>query len=233
MHLEDVDYLETFAACVYKTTIRATIDEAVNKGMVIHQMDFNTAFLNADMDVDIFVKPPEGYSKNQNKVWKLNKGLYGLKQSGRLWNNLLDKFLCDNKFTRSMSDNCLYTYFEDGKSIIIVVWVDDLIICASDMALMNSIKQKFNDNFKMKDLGQISNFLGIEFDVSYDSIKMHQTKYAQKILDRFGMSNCNAKKTPCPLGINKELGNNSPQLNDNTLYREILGSLMYLMTHKA
>ena len=229
--VEDVDYLETFAACVYKTTIRATIDEAVNKGMVIHQMDFNTAFLNADMDVDIFVKPPEGYSKNQNKVWKLNKGLYGLKQSGRLWNNLLDKFLCDNKFTRSMSDNCLYTYFEDGKSIIIVVWVDDLIICASDMALMNSIKQKFNDNFKMKDLGQISNFLGIEFDVSYDSIKMHQTKYAQKILDRFGMSNCNAKKTPCPLGINKELGNNSPQLNDNTLYREILGSLMYLMTN--
>ena len=164
--------------------------------MVIHQMDFNTAFLNADMDVDIFVKPPEGYTKNQNKVWKLNKGLYGLKQSGRLWNNMLDKFLCDNKFTRSMSDNCLYTYFEDGKSIIIVVWVDDLIICASDMVLMNSIKQKFNDNFKMKDLGQISNFLGIEFDVSNDGIKMHQTKYAKKILDRFGMNNCKTKKTP-------------------------------------
>ena len=225
------DYLDTFAPTARKTTVRMVIQEAVNQDMVIHQMDFNTAFLNADLDVDIFIKPPEGYTNDQNIVWKLNKGLYGLKQSSRLWNTLLDKFLCNNKFTRSMTDNCLYTYFENGKSILIVVWVDDLIICASDIGLMNLIKQKLNDNFKMKDLGQISYFLGIEFDLSKDTIKMHQTRYAKMILEKYKMIDCNSKKTPCPVGINKELGNNSPLLDDSTIYREIIGSIMYLMTN--
>ena len=228
--IAEEDYLDTFAPTARKTTVRMVIQEAVNQDMVTHQMDFNTAFLNADLDVDIFIKPPDGYTTNQN-VWKLNKGLYGLKQSSRLWNTLLDKFLCNNKFTRSMTDNCLYTYFENGKSILIVVWVDDLIICASNIGLMNSIKQKLNDNFKMKDLGQISYFLGIEFDLSKDCIKMHQTRYAKTILEKFNMIDCNSKKTPCPLGINKELGNNSPLLGESTLYREIIGSLMYLMTN--
>ena len=130
-----------------------------------------------------------------------------------------------------MSDNCLYTYFENEQSIFIIVWVDDLIICTSDIGLMNSIKQKLNDNFKMKDLGQVSHFLGIEFDVSKDCIKMHQNKYAKMILEKYGMTNCKPKKTPCPLGINKELGNSSPPLSHNTLYRGIIGSLIYLMTN--
>ena len=225
------DYLETFAPTARKTTVRMVVQEAVNQEMLIHQMDFETAFLNAEVDVNIFIKPPEGYTKEQNTVWKLNKGLYGLKQSSRLWNTLLDKFLCENNFSRSMSDNCLYTYFENGKSILIVVWVDDLIICASDINLMQSIKQKLNDNFKMKDLGQISYFLGIEFNVSKGCIKMHQTNYAKMILEKYDMIDCKPKQTPCPLGLNKELGNNSPSLSENTLYRQIIGSLMYLMTN--
>ena len=83
----------------------------------------------------------------------------------------------------------------------------------------------------MKDLGQVSHFLGIEFDVSKDCIKIHQTKYAKMILEKYGMTNCKPKKTPCPLGINKELGNSSPPLSHNTLYRGIIGSLIYLMTN--
>ena len=83
---------------------------------------------------------------------------------------------------------------------------------------MNSIKQKLKASFKVKELGKLSYFLGIEFEMYNGCIKMHQTKYANRILEKFKITDCTPKKTPCPLGINKELGNDSPLLDDNTLY---------------
>ena len=82
------DYLDTFAPTARPTTIRATVQDSWNKNYIIEQLDFETAFLNADLDVDVFIKPPEGYTpKSPGNVWRLKKCLYGLKQSSKLWNS--------------------------------------------------------------------------------------------------------------------------------------------------
>ena len=163
-------------------------------------------------------------------VLKLNKSLYGLKQSSKLWNEMLNKFLISLGFVRSIVDSCLYTY-QKGENIgIIVIWVDDLILSSNSNDVMNFVKAKLKNSFKVKELGPISKFLGIEFERSKDSMRMHQTKFANSILQRFKMNDCKPKKTPCPLNV-KELGKDSPQLEDNSEYRSIVGSLMYLMTN--
>jgi len=91
-------------------------------------------------------------------VCKLNKSLYGLKQSGRNWNWLLHNYLCENSFTQSDADNCVYVKHVDDKMIVIVIWVDDLIIAASNDLLLCETKSMSKDRFKIKGLGKL--FLG-------------------------------------------------------------------------
>ena len=229
--VHEVDYLETFAPTPRRTTFRIMMHKAVQEKMIVHHMDFDTAYLNADLDCDVYVKQPDGFVEKPNMVWKLKKSLYGLKQSGRMWNTHLNKFLTSEGFVRSMTDPCLYTYFDGMNTVNIIVWVDDLLIAASNQEILIKVKGILSQNFKMKDLGTPSYFLGIQFSFNKDSIVMQQSKYVDKLLQRFNMTDCKIKPTPCPLGINKDLGNHSNLLEDNTLYREIVGSLIYLMTN--
>ena len=107
-----VDYEETYAPTVKLTTIRVLMSIAAQRDMLVHQMDVKSAYLNADIDRDVYMEQAEGYNvmaKDGTKlVYKLNKSLYGLKQSGRNWNAVLNKFLCEIGFKRSNVDPCLY-----------------------------------------------------------------------------------------------------------------------------
>ena len=99
-------------------------------------MDVKTAYLNAPIDCEIYLDQPEGF-QIENKdgkrlVYKLNKSLYGLKQSGRNWNTVLHTYLVENNFVQNQSDTCVYTMSNDNETIYILVWVDDLIIAASN-----------------------------------------------------------------------------------------------------
>ena len=107
-------------------------------------MDVRNAYLNSKIDYEIFVEQPPGFIQKgingEDLVLKLNKSLYGLKQSGRLWNEMLDSFLCNLKFERSQNDYCVYTKNENGIKTIILIWVDDVLIASSDLASINLIK---------------------------------------------------------------------------------------------
>ena len=108
--------------------------------------------------------------------------------------------------------------------------VDDIIIAASDLDLLQIVKASLGNRFKMSDLGELKGFLGTEYKRSKNSIKMNQTRYIQKILSRFKMSDCKPKPTPCVLGIEKVSNIKSPKLSDPRIYRGIVGSLIYVMT---
>ena len=121
----------------------------------------------------------EGFEVQREKgrlVYKLNKSLYGLKQSGRNWNSLLNSYLQANKFAQNPTDHCVYVRQVDKDIVIIVVWVDDLIIAASDESLLNDTKQMLKDKFNMKDSGRLSYFLGIDFKHENGLVKMNQKK---------------------------------------------------------
>ena len=196
----------------------------MQEDLVVHQMDVTTAYLNAPIDTEVYMEQPEGYEKvgknGEKLVYKLQKYLYGLKQSGSNWNNALHTYLLGENFQQSLADPCVYHKNESESKVIVIVWVDDIIIGASNEALLNNVKSALNNRFKMKDMGQLAWFLGIEFKCNGDhgdSIEMNQTKYLEKLLRRFNMADCKPKVTPCDLGANKIKDEDSVELEDPRL----------------
>ena len=232
----DVNFGETFSPTAKITTIRLLVDLAVQQNLLIHQLDACSAYLQAEINYEIYLEQPEGFKEESNNgkdlIWKLNKGLYGLKQSGRLWNETLDKFLIKIGFERSSADHCLYVKNQNNTKAFVLVFVDDLLIISSDINEINNVKSDLSAEFKMKNFGQVSYFLGIEFVFSENSIKMHQSKFIEKILEKFGMADCKPKLIPCDVNIPKIDESDSETLNDSEKrrYQEIVGSLIYLMT---
>ena len=232
----ELDYNETFAPTAKIDTLRILINLAVQNNWVINQMDVKTAFLNAEIDTEIFVHQPEGYVQldDQGKPYflKLKKGLYGLKQSSRLWNSKIHKFFISEGFVQSMSDPCLYIKRTDNDILIVLIWVDDIIMISSNESKLNDLKKSFKSEFKMTDLGLLTWFIGMQFIRSESSIEINQTLYVEKILKRFEMSDCH----PCKIPIDPSFVNlstvDSPELSieETKLYREIVGSLIYVMT---
>ena len=131
---------------------------------------------------------------------KLKKSFYGVKQSGRNWNNMLHSCLCDGKFSQSLAAPCVYVRNSetDGCIIGLIAWVDDIMISATSSKLLESLKEAVCKKFKMKDVGELSRFLGTEFKCSDTNIEMSQV---DKVLSKFEMVNCKPKSTPCALGV--------------------------------
>ena len=231
--VENVDYNETFSPTARMTSVRILMQLAAQEDLNVHQMDVTAAYLNADIDCEIYVEQPDGYcefnSDGKKLTWKLNKSLYGLKQSGRNWNFVLRDFLLENNFIQSMNDNCVFVKEIGLDKIYIIFWVDDIIIAAKSLNFISDVKYLLNNRFQMKDLGRISWFLGIKFEFQSGCIKMNQSKYINKLLNRFKMSDCNPRTLPCDISINKSNFEDSKELVDCKLYREIVGSLIYVM----
>ena len=229
-----LDYDETFSPTAKMSSIRILMQLAVEHKLIVHQMDVKTAYLNAPIDCELFVEQPEGFTveseDGQPLVCKLKKSLYGLKQSGRNWNNVLHSYLMSKGFNQSQVDTCVYTRIGDDMSVVIlIIFVDDIIIASSSVEVLSKVKEDLGRTFKMKDLGVLSYFLGIVFSCEGHSIQMNQSKYIEKILLRFGMKDCKPRSTPCEMDAGKIMNDDSEPV-DGRLYREIVGSLVYVMT---
>ena len=149
------------------SSVRMLLQKAVQNDMITHQMDTKTAYLNAPIDCDIYMEQPKGFetrgANGEKLVCKLKKSLYGLKQSGRNWNNMLHNYLLSENFSQSSADPCVYVRNSESGCTILIVWVDDIIISATSTDLLCSVKENLCRRFKMKDLGKLSWFLGTEF----------------------------------------------------------------------
>ena len=132
--------------------------------------------LNAVIDTVVYVGVPAGFKTGNNFLLKLHKSFYRLEQSGKNWNNMLHKFLVNQHFVQSLNDFCVQVRSNQSSSKdIIIAWVDDLIISASNSEILNEMKSTFNLSFKMKDIGSLSYFLGINFEFSASTIRVYQT----------------------------------------------------------
>lgn len=232
---QGIDYQETFAPTANMTSVRALMQISVQNDLIIHQMDVKTAYLHAPIEEEIYMDQPEGFEQTEsgeNLVYKLKKSLYGLKQSGRNWYKLLNDYLEQNDFERNLSDHCVYRKDIDHETLLVIIWVDDLIIAASNNNLLNTFKETMRSKFNMKDLGKISSFLGIQFIQKEAEIRMNQKRYIQRMLERFGMSDCKPRSTPCELKTDTTTcgGSDANETVNSREYREIVGSLIYAMT---
>ena len=161
------DYTDTYSPVTRLTSMRIIYALSVLLNMKLHQLDVETAFLNADLEpgADIYIDPPAPIEAPVGKAFKLKKSLYGLKQAPLNWNLNINKYLNEIGFTRLTSDQCLYVKGSTEKKkdyVIVALYVDDIIITSnSDEAIDRVIKQ-FQNRYKMKDLGNIQNILGTQ-----------------------------------------------------------------------
>ena len=176
---------------------------------------------------------PEGYSApgKDQLVCKLHKSLYGLKQSGRNWNSMLNDSLLKFGCQKSNGDSCVYVIVTNDKKLdgMILIWVDDIIMATGHKKLMKQMKDHLKGKFKMKDMGRVSNFLGIRFLQSRCKIEMDQSHYLLSVLKKYGMSECKPRSTPCELS-RSNTSNTSPLSDNPRVYREVVGSLLYATT---
>lgn len=225
-----VDYEETYAPVVRYTTVRVLMALAVRKKLQIYQMDAVTAFLQGDIDEEIYIEQPEGFRDNTNRVCKLNKALYGLKQAGRQWNIKLDRTLKGYGLKSCYMDPCLY--YDENMDLIIAIYVDDLLIFYRDEKILLKIKTSLSNDFKMKDMGQAKGCLGIRITQTEDSIKLDQSIYIIEVLKRFGMMDSKQSNNPSDVGTKLSM-NMTPDghekiADSNIPYQQAVGCLLFI-----
>ncbi len=228
---EGIDFNETYAPVVKFNTLRALLALAAKLDLHVHQMDVITAFLNGDLDVEIWMRLPDGVADD---VVKLRRSLYGLKQSPRLWNKVLDSFLQDLGFAVSEYDTALYIKRTEGEKVLVVaVYVDDLTIFASDLDDLLNLKSALAKRFKMEDMGEISFLLGLQItrDRSRRQITVGQQKYVTDMMAKFNLSGMRSSHVPMDptLHLNADDGADALNLAGIKEYQSIIGTLMYLM----
>jgi hypothetical protein len=231
-----IDYQETFAPVVRYDSLRVLIAIAASRDLELTQLDVKTAFLNGEIEEEIFISQPEGYivTGREKEVCRLNKSLYGIKQASRIWNQKLHSSLIAFGLNQSNADPCIYYRFTKDHMLIIAIWVDDGLVAASDLAITDKAVNFLNKNFEME-YGPADHFVGLV--ISRDRINkrifLAAPQYIDKVLSKFNMSNCHPVTLPADKGataLSKEM---SPQeqeereIMSNVPYREAVGSIMY------
>ncbi|GMI79054.1 hypothetical protein HRI_001574700 [Hibiscus trionum] len=237
---EGIDYNEVFSPVVKHSSIRTLLALVAQLNLELAQLDVKTAFLHGDLEEEIYMTQPEGYVDAGGKKWvcKLNKSLYGLKQSPRQWYKRFDSFMRRQKYTRSKYDHCVYLRkLQDGSFIYLLLYVDDMLIASKSQQEIDKLKAQLNQEFEMKDLGEAKKILGMEIsrDRRRGKLCLTQKQYLKKVLQCFGM-NESTKHVSTPLASHLKLSSQlSPKTDEEreymakVPYANAVGSLMYAM----
>nr|KYP39692.1 Retrovirus-related Pol polyprotein from transposon TNT 1-94 [Cajanus cajan] len=225
-----VDYQDTFAPVAKLNTIRILISIAANRDWPLKQFDVKNAFLNGDLEEEVYMEVPPGVQLAPSKesvVCKLKKALYGLKQSPRAWFGRLTLAMKKFGYKQSNSDHTLFIKHTKGKVAILIVYVDDMVLTGDDVEEMKLLEKRLAAEFEMKDLGQLKYFLGIEIARSEQGISLSQRKYVLDLLSETGMLAC--KPADTPIEMNHSLAIYPDQIEtDKHRYQRLVGKLIYL-----
>jgi hypothetical protein len=231
--VEGVDFEETFSLVARIEAIRMFLDFACYRKFKVYQMDVKSTFLNGDLEEEVYVEKPEGFQliDKNDYVCRLKKALYGLKQAPRAWYYRLDKYLHQQGFKKGMTDRNLYIKAEGNDLLIIVVYVDDIIFGSNIELMSKKFAVAMQQEFEMSMLGELSFFLGLQIHQSERGIFISQSKYLKEILKKFGMENCALVSTPMTTSCKLNKDDDAPEI-DQTMYRSMIGSLLYLIASR-
>ncbi|XP_073067135.1 uncharacterized protein [Primulina eburnea] len=229
---EGIDYFETFSPVAKIVTVRTLLALAAVHGWFLTQLDVNNAFLHGELAEEVYMLLPPGYHSKgvilpTNAVCKLHKSLYGLKQASRQWFSKFSSTLLTIGFIQSHADSSLFIRSQGNVFLALLVYVDDIVIATNDEKEAVDLKIFLDSHFKLKDLGNLKYFLGIEVARSSRGISICQRHYALQLLTEAGLLGCKSRSTPLDtnLKLNDEDGD---LLTDPFLYRKLMGKLLYL-----
>lgn len=236
------DYTATFAPVAKMSTVRALLAVAAIMDWHAEHMDVSNAFLHGDIEETVYMKFPPGYTgigsrifkdkpgsntSNASFVLKLLKSLYGLKQAPRQWFRKLSQTLINLGFSQSKSDYSLFTKVSSTDTIVILIYVDDLMICGSNLEAIQHIQNMLSSVFHMKHLGPLTYFLGIEVSRSNSGFFLSQRKYTIDLIAAYGLSD--AKPLTLPMDPNTKITSDiGTRLDDATPFQRLMGKLIYL-----
>lgn len=223
-----MDYQETFSPVAKMTTVRMIFALAAHQGWHIQQMDVNNTFLHGDIHEEIYKVPPLRLELHQpNLVCKLQKSLYGLKQGNRECYARLTQFLLAQGFIQSKNDYTLFLKSIGSALLNLLVYVDDIVVVCSDLHAVNQIKASLHPEFKIKDLGDLRYFLGIEVARTQGGLLINQRKYTLELLEETAFLASNPAKIHME-STTRLTHNDDPLLSDKAQYRSLVGKLIYL-----
>src|ERR1041384_5866103 len=231
--VEGVDFGETFAPVARLESIRITLAFASHHNIKLYQMDVKSAFLNGNIEEEVYVAQPPGFedSENPDMVYKLKKALYGLKQAPRAWYDTLRDFLISKGFKSGFLDPTLFTKYYDDALFICQIYVDDIIFGCTNKKYSGEFAFLMSEQYQMSMMGELKFFLGLQIRQQRNGTFISQEKYLKECLKKFGMQDCKGIKTPMP--TNGQLG---PDENgkdyDQKVYRSMIGSLLYICAYR-
>ena len=231
-----IDYTETFSPVARFSSIRTVIALAVQLGLEVKQIDFETAYLNAPVEERLYLEQPEGACIGDgSKVLMLTRALYGLKQAGRNWNHTLCDLLIKLGYEQSTVDQCIFFKRVPGlPPIIVAVYVDDMIAAVHPDAahIWAADKADIHATFPIQDLGTCQFMLGTKIDRSDDgsTITLSQPAYLTSLLQNFRMENCKPVPTPGIGDLDARIYSEDSALlstDEHERYRSIVGAVLY------
>ncbi|GJW81982.1 putative ribonuclease H-like domain-containing protein [Tanacetum coccineum] len=230
---EGIDYDEVFALVARIKAIRLFLAYASFKDFVVYQIDVKSAFLYGKIEDEVYVCQPPGFEDPEfpDKVYKVEKALYGLHQAPRAWYETLSTYLLDNRFQRGQIDKTLFIKRVKSNILLVQVYVDDIIFGSTKKKLFTEFEILMYRKFQMSSMGELTFFLGLQVTQKDDRIFISQDKYVDEILKKFGF--LTVKTASIPMETSKPLLKDAEAKDvDVNLYRSMIGSLMYLTSSR-
>nr|KYP51628.1 Retrovirus-related Pol polyprotein from transposon TNT 1-94 [Cajanus cajan] len=195
--IEGVDYFDTFSPVVKMATIRVVLAIASVHRWTLQQLDVSNAFLHGDLTEDVYMSLPPGFSgQSSTQCCKLHKSLYGLKHASRCWYDKLSHLLFTCGYQQAQADHNLFIKASNSAITVLIIYVDDIVLTGNSDSEITAIKHALHTHFRIKDLGILKYFLGIEVAHSEAGISLCQHKYCLDLLSSAGMLGCKPSTTP-------------------------------------
>ncbi|CAI7798458.1 unnamed protein product [Closterium sp. NIES-53] len=229
---EEIDFQEVFSFVAKAPTLRLLLAAAAVCGWKVEQMDVKTAFLYGVVDEEMYMKQPEGYADGSGHVCRLNKAIYGLKQTPICWYAMLVEALEALGFKVSTCDESLVTTEGEEEKVFLLVYVDDILIFSPSLETIKEVQGNLIETFQCKALGLVGYYLGlhVERDEVKGLLRLHQHKYLATMGEKYGLEEGRSVKTPLPSGFQLHIDEEEGEVLDYELQRRfqsMVGSLMY------
>ena len=230
--IEGINYCETSARTSKPETFRLILSLAAKKNLHTETNGCKVSLLISENQGKNYLEQLSGSAKldpsGQKLVCRLNKSFYGWKPAAKNWYGELTDFLFEQNFVRSKNDYCLFSKYEKGEKLFLPSWVVDLFVAESSLKAKKELKKTLETKFRMDNRGKLESFLGFQINEDSEKIYLDQETYIESVVEKFSMQDSNTSKTPAEKNFRSVKATEVEALVHGTLYRSLVGSLLYI-----